>query len=53
MNQRSFALSCRTRVAHAEAVQLIVPLRGRQFDPDVLDAFLEIQDQFYAIARSY
>ena len=40
-------------MAHAEAVQLIVPLRGRQFDPDVLDAFLEIQDQFYAIARSY
>ena len=38
---------------HAEAVQVIAPLRGIQFDPDVLDAFLEIQDQFYAIARSY
>jgi len=38
---------------HAEAVQVIAPLRGSQFDPDVLDAFLEIQDDFYAIARSY
>jgi len=32
---------------------VIAPLRGSQFDPDVLDAFLEIQDDFYAIARSY
>jgi putative two-component system response regulator len=40
-------------MSHAQAVQVITPLRGSQFDPDVLDAFLEIQDQFYAIARSY
>lgn len=38
---------------HAQAVDIIVQLRGKHFDPDVVDAFLALEQQFDAIAVSY
>lgn len=38
---------------HEQAVEVIVQVRGKHFDPDVVDAFLELQQQFRAIAVSY
>jgi putative two-component system response regulator len=38
---------------HAQAVQIIRDGRGRHFDPDVADAFVEIADEFRAIAEQY
>lgn len=37
----------------AEAVQIIQEGRAKAFDPDIVDAFLAIQDEFLAIAESY
>jgi len=41
----------RAGVAHDKAVQLIFQERAGQFDPDMVDAFIEIQDEFAAIAE--
>ena len=38
---------------HWMAVEAIVKDKGRRFDPDVVDAFVGIQDEFRAIARQY
>jgi len=38
-------------MSHEKAVLIMVEGRGSHFDPDILDAFLEIQDEFRAIAR--
>jgi len=38
---------------HAEAVKIIEMSSGKHFDPDVVDAFMPINTQFYAIALSY
>ncbi|MBV8660211.1 MAG: two-component system response regulator [Burkholderiales bacterium] len=38
---------------HHEAVELMRKGRGQHFDPDVLDAFLSIEDQFLAIADQF
>ena len=38
---------------HADAVKIIASARGKHFDPDVVDAFLDIDQQFHAIALSY
>jgi putative two-component system response regulator len=38
---------------HEQAVAIIERSRGSHFDPDVVDAFLEIQSQFQAIAATY
>jgi putative two-component system response regulator len=38
---------------HAKAVVIISQGRGRHFDPDIVDAFQEIQDEFQAIAERY
>ncbi len=38
---------------HAKAVQIIAEGKGSHFDPDMVDAFLELQDEFHAIARRY
>jgi putative two-component system response regulator len=38
---------------HSEAVRQIVEGRGRHFDPDVVDAFCQLDDEFMTIARSY
>ncbi|MFT3848393.1 MAG: two-component system response regulator [Propionivibrio sp.] len=38
---------------HEKAVQIIVEGRGAHFDPDIVDAFLELQDEFQAIAARF
>jgi HD-GYP domain-containing protein (c-di-GMP phosphodiesterase class II) len=38
---------------HDEAIAIIVEGRGRHFDPDVVDAFVDIADEFNAIAARY
>jgi putative two-component system response regulator len=40
-------------VSHERAVQVIFGERGGHFDPDMADAFIEIQDEFAAIAQRY
>lgn len=39
--------------SHEEAVSMMTQERGRHFDPDVLDAFLQIEQKFRAIALQY
>jgi response regulator RpfG family c-di-GMP phosphodiesterase len=39
--------------SHEDAVAFIVEGRGKHFDPDVVDAFLAIQDEFRQIAERY
>ena len=41
----------RPGVPHDKAVQQIFQERAAQFDPDMVDAFIEIQDEFAAIAE--
>ena len=38
---------------HAQAVSIILEGRGSHFDPNMVDAFAQIQDEFYAIAERY
>ena len=38
---------------HEKAVGIIVEGRGTHFDPDMVDAFTELQDEFRAIAKRY
>lgn len=38
---------------HEKAVQIISDGKGNHFDPDMVDAFLELQDEFQAIAARY
>ena len=40
-------------LSHDTAVELIAAERGRHFDPDLVDGFLEIQDEFREIAERY
>lgn len=40
-------------VPHNEAVGIIFQGRASQFDPDMVDAFIEIQDEFQAIAQCH
>lgn len=40
-------------VPHEQAVGIIFQGRASHFDPDMVDAFMEIQDEFAAIARRY
>ena len=40
-------------MSHEQAVQMITDERGRHFDPDLVDGFLEIRDQFQEIADRY
>jgi len=43
----------KTGMSHQAAVDVMRPGRGTHFDADVFDAFLDIQDEFQAIARRY
>lgn len=43
----------REGVPHDKAVQRIFQERASHFDPDMVDAFIEIQDEFQAIAHRY
>ncbi len=38
---------------HEKAVQILIDGRGSHFDPDILDAFVELQDEFRAIAARF
>lgn len=38
---------------HAKAVSIIQEGRGSHFDPDIVDAFMALTDQFQAIAQRY
>ena len=38
---------------HEVAVKIIMEGKGKHFDPDMVDAFVEIQDEFRAIAQRY
>ena len=40
-------------MSHKEAVSLIKKGRGTHFDPDIVDAFLELEDTFRNIALTY
>jgi HD-GYP domain-containing protein (c-di-GMP phosphodiesterase class II) len=40
-------------IPHDETRAIILEDRGRHFDPDVVDAFLEIEDEFIQIASQY
>lgn len=40
-------------VPHDQAVAIIFQGRASHFDPDMVDAFIEIQDEFQAIAQRY
>jgi putative two-component system response regulator len=38
---------------HADAVKIIQMASGQHFDPDVVDAFMQIHPQFYAVALTF
>lgn len=38
---------------HEKAAAIIVQGRGQHFDPDIVDAFVAVQDQFIAIAQRF
>ena len=38
---------------HDKAVAIIVQGRGQHFDPDMVDALVAVQDQFWAIAQRF
>ncbi len=38
---------------HEKAVQIIVESKGTHFDPDIVDAFVELQNEFRAIAARF
>lgn len=40
-------------MSHESAVKIMLEGRGKHFDPDVIDAFLELQDTFKGIAKTY
>ena len=40
-------------LSHEETVGTIVPDKGRHFDPDVVDAFVECSSEFYEIFEAY
>jgi putative two-component system response regulator len=48
----STARSYRSRLTHEEAVSTIVAGRGTHFDPDIVDAFLAIAEEFRGLAQA-
>jgi putative two-component system response regulator len=40
-------------MSHEKAVQLIIDGRSSHFDPDIVDAFIAIQNEFFAISQRY
>lgn len=43
----------KTGVSHEEALQIIFSERASHFDPDVVDAFIEVSPEFQAIAQRF
>ena len=39
--------------SHEKSKRIIIEGRGTHFDPDIVDAFLEIEEQFYEIATRF
>jgi putative two-component system response regulator len=39
--------------SHDEAVEIVRQSAGNHLDPDIVDAFLELQDEFHRIAQQY
>jgi putative two-component system response regulator len=40
-------------MSHEKAVTIIVEGKGQHFDPDIVDAFVDLQDEFRAIAQRF
>ncbi|MOA36772.1 hypothetical protein D3C78_1583150 [compost metagenome] len=40
-------------MSHEEAAKIISAGKGNHFDPDLVDAFLELQEAFQGIAARY
>jgi putative two-component system response regulator len=45
--------SYKPRFSHEKTREMILEQRGKHFDPDIVDTFLEIEDQFKYICRRY
>ena len=43
----------RAALSHADAVAVLAAERGRQFDPDVTDAFVDVCDAWPAIRQRH
>jgi adenylate cyclase len=43
----------KSQLSHEEAVQIIIGAKGTQFDPEVVEAFLKVKEDFCQIALSY
>lgn len=43
----------KSQISHEEAVQIIIEGKASHFDPDVVDAFLEVKENFRQIALKY
>jgi putative two-component system response regulator len=43
----------KSQISHEKAVQIIIGEKGSHFDPDVVDAFLEVKEEFRQIALKY
>ena len=41
------------RIPHEKAVEIIIEEKGSHFDPEVVDAFLEVREEFRQIALKY
>ncbi len=40
-------------MSHENAVNIIVESKGSHFDPDMVEAFVELQEEFRAIAQRF
>ena len=40
-------------MSHEQAVEIIKEGKGKQFDPLLIDLFLEIENEFFAISEKY
>jgi putative two-component system response regulator len=43
----------KSQLSHEEAVRIIIEEKGSQFDPNVVDAFLAVKEDFRQIALRY
>jgi len=43
----------KSKLSHEKAVEIIIEAKGTQFDPAVVEAFLEVKDDFHRIALTY
>ena len=43
----------KSAISHEKAMEIILGEKGRHFDPDVVDAFVESKEEFQEIARRY